>query len=115
MGSKKSDKARKRAQYDKEPVWRSVERDGRARTYHRPEVTLYFFFQAENGILDTSVTRVQTCALPIWSVCSRGSTFRSSKELLDLSRTSGLRLKEIGRASCRESEKIFVVAASLKK
>src|SRR5437879_7715007 len=25
-----------------------------------------FFFQAEDGIRDTSVTGVQTCALPIW-------------------------------------------------
>src|SRR5437762_9994809 len=28
-------------------------------------VTLFFFFQAEDGIRDTSVTGVQTCALPI--------------------------------------------------
>src|SRR5437763_16877772 len=28
-----------------------------------------FFFQAEDGIRDTSVTGVQTCALPISSVC----------------------------------------------
>src|SRR5437763_10087180 len=27
---------------------------------------LIFFFQAEDGIRDTSVTGVQTCALPIW-------------------------------------------------
>src|SRR5437763_16729923 len=27
---------------------------------------LSFFFQAEDGIRDTSVTGVQTCALPIW-------------------------------------------------
>ena len=26
---------------------------------------MFFFFQAEDGILDTSVTGVQTCALPI--------------------------------------------------
>ena len=26
---------------------------------------LFFFFQAEDGIRDTSVTGVQTCALPI--------------------------------------------------
>ena len=26
---------------------------------------IYFFFQAEDGIRDTSVTGVQTCALPI--------------------------------------------------
>src|SRR5437762_12937392 len=28
---------------------------------------LFFFFQAEDGIRDTSVTGVQTCALPIYS------------------------------------------------
>src|SRR5437764_15457310 len=27
-----------------------------------------FFFQAEDGIRDTSVTGVQTCALPIWAL-----------------------------------------------
>src|SRR5437762_8603176 len=29
---------------------------------------MFFFFQAEDGIRDTSVTGVQTCALPIWPV-----------------------------------------------
>src|SRR5260370_18055351 len=28
----------------------------------------FFFFQAEDGIRDSSVTGVQTCALPIWIV-----------------------------------------------
>src|SRR5437762_14318254 len=28
----------------------------------------FFFFQAEDGIRDTSVTGVQTCALPIYAV-----------------------------------------------
>ena len=28
-----------------------------------------FFFQAEDGIRDSSVTGVQTCALPIWPPC----------------------------------------------
>src|SRR6185369_864114 len=27
----------------------------------------FFFFQAEDGIRDSSVTGVQTCALPIWA------------------------------------------------
>src|ERR1039457_5503353 len=34
MGSKKYDKRRKRAKYDKEPVFGVVERDGRAKTWH---------------------------------------------------------------------------------
>src|SRR5262249_11005129 len=29
----------------------------------------FFFFQAEDGIRDWSVTGVQTCALPIWMAC----------------------------------------------
>src|SRR5687768_18333219 len=29
-------------------------------------MTLYFFFQAEDGIRDVAVTGVQTCALPIF-------------------------------------------------
>ena len=29
------------------------------------EVSIYFFFQAEDGIRDIGVTGVQTCALPI--------------------------------------------------
>ena len=40
MGSKKFDARRKRARWDKEPVFGMVERDGRARTYHMPKVTL---------------------------------------------------------------------------
>src|SRR2546427_7809085 len=55
---------------------------------------LFFFFQAEDGIRDLTVTGVQTCALPIFgtfSICSRGATsdrcastmamFRASAEL----------------------------------
>src|SRR5207237_5206479 len=31
----------------------------------------FFFFQAEDGIRDSSVTGVQTCALPICTACRR--------------------------------------------
>src|SRR2546430_12838464 len=31
-------------------------------------VLFFFFFQAEDGIRDLTVTGVQTCALPIWLV-----------------------------------------------
>src|SRR5437762_4141675 len=34
--------------------------------YHVLWLCFFFFFQAEDGIRDTSVTGVQTCALPIW-------------------------------------------------
>src|SRR5256885_11421849 len=30
------------------------------------ELSVFFFFQAEDGIRDYKVTGVQTCALPIW-------------------------------------------------
>src|SRR5260370_13423594 len=40
-------------------VWRSI--------HHCVEVYIcFFFFQAEDGIRDSSVTGVQTCALPIY-------------------------------------------------
>src|SRR5437762_6130460 len=45
----------------------SFHREGRPRY-------ILFFFQAEDGIRDTSVTRVQTCALPI------SFTFRTLEE-----------------------------------
>src|SRR2546430_2109730 len=34
---------------------------------------IFFFFQAEDGIRDLTVTGVQTCALPIWAPASRRS------------------------------------------
>src|SRR2546422_2700447 len=30
-------------------------------------LSVFFFFQAEDGIRDVAVTGVQTCALPIWA------------------------------------------------
>src|SRR5215213_10359561 len=58
----------------------------------------FFFFQAEDGIRDWSVTGVQTCALPISAIpmCS-GSTRRP--RACRSRRSSRTR---IGRASCRE-------------
>src|SRR5687768_18064267 len=35
--------------------------------------SVFFFFQAEDGIRDVAVTGVQTCALPIWSLRRPGS------------------------------------------
>src|SRR5207245_6059618 len=87
-----------------------------------------FFFQAEDGIRDATVTGVQTCALPIWifpdgSWSNRnGPVPRHDLRRHDLSprrairrdgrvATAGFRgaghlerarLAEIGRASCRE-------------
>src|SRR5438046_4793770 len=50
-------------------------------------VFIFFFFQAEDGIRDWSVTGVQTCALPIWASPTR----RRSPEH---------RTKENGRRAC---------------
>src|SRR2546430_6876130 len=38
------------------------------------ELVLFFFFQAEDGIRDLTVTGVQTCALPIFFITAREDT-----------------------------------------
>src|SRR5437763_15867136 len=43
--------------------------------------SFFFFFQAEDGIRDTSVTGVQTCALPI-CIDRRGGVRAMSRRLL---------------------------------
>src|SRR3712207_6877761 len=104
------------------------------------KVTLFFFFQAEDGIRDIGVTGVQTCALPIsglaalcdWLVSLAGhpGTVAVAIEvphgpvvdaLLDRGfavhaiNPKRLDRLQIGRASCRERGEISVVAVSLKK
>src|SRR2546430_16291438 len=94
----------------------------------------FFFFQAEDGIRDLTVTGVQTCALPIsrldritkwmhdWVDSGRlaGMTVAIlRKGELAYAHTHGKadveRNKQIGRASCRGRGEISVVAVSLKK
>src|SRR5207248_8989956 len=53
----------------------------------------FFFFQAEDGIRDRTVTGVQTCALPI-SSCSTGEPPHSS------SSSSSIRRRSSGDAPC---------------
>src|SRR5437879_12686323 len=89
---------------------------------------LCFFFQAEDGIRDTSVTGVQTCALPI-SVRSRragierGAPLASpASAVLPLDSISATvwvaqfpevwLLTQIGRASCRERVYVSVGGVS---
>src|SRR5256886_8569633 len=52
----------------------------------------FFFFQAEDGIRDLTVTGVQTCALPICrlspTVCSSGISARAAKSQLLTCRTA---------------------------
>src|SRR5437763_17099751 len=70
----------------------------------------FFFFQAEDGIRDTSVTGVQTCALPILTIAAfelkaapEGAAFFLRMEPEELFRAWKIG-PEIGRASCRERE-----------
>src|SRR5207237_2128309 len=89
----------------------------------RSQISVYivcFFFQAEDGIRDSSVTGVQTCALPISAESRsrlshrrrRGRCRRRRRcERRDLLSAADPQLRrrsdnggwhEIGRASCRE-------------
>src|SRR5437763_5490448 len=63
-----------------------------------------FFFQGEDGIRVTSVTGVQTCALPILMDTARDSPSRSSSAVANRAsgRDASARRTKIGRASCRE-------------
>src|SRR2546430_3594540 len=89
----------------------------------RRSLGLFFFFQAEDGIRDLTVTGVQTCALPI---CHREDAYaavqRNAMAVIEQGGNFGERLKadkdvtaklkpaeiealldhKIGRASCRE-------------
>src|SRR5207237_3429083 len=97
-------------------------------------LSLYFFFQAEDGIRDSSVTGVQTCALPIlvnrssvvvffnsgtsicWNAPSASISFltsgvlRSARPSSLTAVRSGADGYEIGRASCRERVWVWVDA-----
>src|SRR5262249_58037753 len=57
------------------------------------DMTLFFFFQAEDGIRDWSVTGVQTCALPICHGAlaanrSTGASFDTSRPRIGSPRPS---------------------------
>src|SRR5688572_33370127 len=91
---------------------------------------IFFFFQAEDGIRDLTVTGVQTCALPILAPSegraqglepSRTQPRRGRRRARytlshQLSPTSQVRAaRQIGRASCREREEISVEGGALRK
>src|SRR2546430_9097941 len=94
-----------------------------AATHMRSPLSRYFFFfQAEDGIRDLTVTGVQTCALPIFrnnstdfppGVCLARNFLRlmNTSLAVRLARASwiaiglgldSLQPRQIGRASCRE-------------
>src|SRR5256886_3648697 len=89
------------------------------------DILFLFFFQAEDGIRDLTVTGVQTCALPIYEKIEGDSGTRLSKFHAKLARSMNTdwvktidtynflaiidvavdiekELNKIGRASCRE-------------
>src|SRR5437867_13181086 len=88
-----------------------------------------FFFQAEDGIRDRTVTGVQTCALPIfrfesgfevWAYQFGPQKRRLGKtEFVVLFGPSGLvtrtLLRQIGRASCRERGWVSGVGGAVEK
>src|SRR5262249_60092798 len=96
-----------------------------------------FFFQAEDGIRDWSVTGVQTCALPIfsgamllWPLVRRGAggaAVNTTRAIELINREDALVLDvrdpgeygaghiQIGRASCRGRGEEAGVSAGLKK
>src|SRR5437762_9859253 len=87
---------------------------------------LCFFFQAEDGIRDTSVTGVQTCALPISQprpVIRRDGPVLRAADAQRLgphaqsvrARRDDLSAFQIGRASCRERVLISVGAEKFQK
>src|SRR5205085_4897762 len=68
-----------------------------------------FFFQAEDGIRDLTVTGVQTCALPI-CLCQDGRRLRGDQADGAAGRHGAATVDgQIGRASCRERVWISVV------
>src|SRR5262249_59723243 len=74
---------------------------------------VFFFFQAEDGIRDWSVTGVQTCALPIcpawfWNRFPAILCNGEQPRRFCLWPGYARRRVEIGRASCRERGEISV-------
>src|SRR5260221_7617227 len=112
-------------------VWRTLGHELAILRCEKAVMFFVFFFQAEDGIRDWSVTRVQTCALPISSFfiqsllldacrpmlydCHSQYIFFSPSQFLHRNRPFRRRrgtsknlthtvygLEQIGRASCRE-------------
>src|SRR5947209_19437185 len=79
-------------------------------------VTVFFFFQAEDGIRVIGVTGVQTCALPIsLEYSGRGRCIRVSyaePQCFHSAATCSADFTQIGRASCRERVEISVAAVA---
>src|SRR2546427_587775 len=76
------------------PLHCRARRDDRLGAWDRREVSrperenLFFFFQAEDGIRDLTVTGVQTCALPICSTATSPVALAISRSLASVSWTA---------------------------
>src|SRR4030066_455754 len=66
-------------------------------------VLFVFFFQAEDGIRDSSVTGVQTCALPI----SKSLKDERKKELLDLLSTLKSEVSQLSKTDAEDAQSII--------
>src|SRR5207245_7464863 len=89
-------------------------------------IGLFFFFQAEDGIRDATVTGVQTCALPIsaFRPTKTPSTINPMRESvfalvkmfwISLPSRTPCVFSRIGRASCRERVEVPEVDGALKR
>src|SRR6266568_3208361 len=75
--------------------------------------SLFFFFQAEDGIRDGTVTGIQTCALPIWRTAQSADVQRALATCPELPsphvrtfgvpRTNGAAGKKTVRSAYRET------------
>src|SRR5437879_13200855 len=65
---------------------------------------LFFFFQAEDGIRDTSVTGVQTCALPISSEMPAAASEEASRACRELAFPTHLHLRIVRKSAGLRSE-----------
>src|SRR5260370_12046922 len=58
-------------------------------------ISFFFFFQAEDGIRDSSVTGVQTCALPISNSSEEKPSMRKPKVIVTVAPTGGMANKQM--------------------
>src|SRR6266542_4931881 len=83
-------------------------------------IRFFFFFQAEDGIRDATVTGVQTCALPIssrsaWSSASCRRPWSDTRSFSGTSRREGVRLDLDDSKLLEERGGQFLVALDLQR
>src|SRR2546430_16990880 len=73
----------------------------------------FFFFQAEDGIRDLTVTGVQTCALPIGSVPNDASKTTSSVIMARIPSTSCAFHTRLKRSTNASPSKVMALSSSV--